>query len=182
MRLLRRVLPRTGALGRTLELLSRGSAFSFWIRPEHCTRVPWGVGSKGAPHGAGSQPLLEGLRKQCCWAPAGQATQLAGSTRTSTTPSSTCSVRKSSETSRYGPCYSFWTAAGFKAAWAKGDEIQSGQVDRVIVRTRFYKPYGHRQDPSQDRRSFQAGRTGTVRRTDVAADEATPCGGKGAGS
>ena len=61
----------------------------------------WGLVRKvHHSHGAG----LEWLHKLCCWAPAGQAMQLAGSTRTSTTHSSICSVRKSSETSSYGPC------------------------------------------------------------------------------
>ena len=59
-----------------------------------------------------------------------------------------------------------------------GHEIQSGQVDRVRARTRLHKPYGHRQNPNQDRRSFQAGCTGTVKRTDVAVGKAPPAGGK----
>ena len=109
VRLLRRVLPRTGAPGRTQELFGRGSAFSFWIRPEHCTHVPYGVWfERCTPHMVqGRSRSWKGCASNAFWAPARQAMQLAGSTRTSTTLSSTCSVRKSSETSSCGPCYSF---------------------------------------------------------------------------
>ena len=124
-------------------------------------------------HGAGSQPLLEGLRKECCWGPAGQATQLAGSTRTSTTPSSTCSVRKSSETSSYGPCYSFGPRLGQRGRdpkWPSGSGQSSHQIAQAIQ-----SPSGSQPRPQK----LQAGCTGTVRRTDVvAAENAPPAGGK----
>ena len=38
---------------------------------------------------------------------------------------------------------------GVQGRLGKRDEIQSGQVGRVRVRTRFYKPYGHHQDPKE---------------------------------
>ena len=77
----------------------------------------------------------------------------------------------------YGPCYSFGPQR-LQSRLRKRDEIQSGQVDRVRVRTRFSKPYGYRQGPSQNCGCVQTGCTRTVERTDVAIDKAPPAGGK----
>ena len=68
----------------------------------------------------------------------------------------------------------FWTAAGFKVALGQRDEVQSGQMDRLGVRTRFSKPYGHCSKPSQNCICFQARCAGIVERVDVAFEETPP--------
>ena len=54
------------------------------------------------------------------------------------------------------------------------DKIQSGQMDRVGVHTRFSKSDGDRQDPSQNCRCVQAGCTKTVKLTDDTFEDASP--------
>ena len=173
VRLFRRILSRTCAPRRTQELFGRGSAFPFWIRPKHCAHVPYGVwferctthmvsgrgcSWKGCAGNAGGRPLVSpcsGPNQHVHGRPTPQLAWHAKASRQAASSRVTL-LDRSSVQSRLG----------------QRDEVQSSQVDRCTVRTRFSKPYGHCPNPSQNCSCVQAGCTRTVKRTDVAFEEA----------
>ena len=179
VRLFRRIVSRTGAPRRTQELFGRGSAFSFWIRPNHCGHVPCGVwfercnthmvqgrgcSWKGCASNAGGRPLVRpcsGPNQHIHRRPIPQLAWHAKAARQAASSRVTLSDR-----SRVQSCL------------GQRDDVQSGQVHRFRDRTRFSKPYGHCPNPSQNCRCVQAGCTRTVKRTDVAFEEAPPARGK----
>ena len=140
----------------TQEMFSRGSAFSLRIRPAHCTHVPYGVWfERCTPHMVqGRSRSWKGCASNAVGRPLVRPRSWPDQHVHRRPPPPTCLVRKSSETSSFGPCYYFWTAAGSRSLGSRGRDPKGGQADRVRVRNRLNKPYGHRQNPSQNRRSF----------------------------
>ena len=151
----------------------------FWIRPKHCAHVPYGgwferctthmvpdrgCSWKGCASNADGRRLVRpcsGPNQHIHRRPTPQLAWHAKAARQAASSRVTL-LDRSRVQSRLG----------------QRDDAQSGQVDRFRVRTRFTKPYSHCPNPSQNCRCVQAGCTRTVKRTDVAFEEAPPASRK----
>ena len=141
---------------------------------------PMGFDSKGAPltwcrvaaaPGRAAQAVLVGAR----WS--GHA---AGRSNTWMTPQLAWRTHASRQTASNR--VTLLVRSRIQSRLGQSDEVQSGQMDRFGVRTRFSKPCGHCPNHSQNCRCVQARCARTVGRTDVAFEETPLARGKAAGS